>query len=42
MRLLPAVLNFAINYLPSSKVNYLETGNYEVQFKAYDWRLNSQ
>lgn len=37
-----AVLNFAIKYLPPHKKNILETGNYEVQFKAYDWRLNDQ
>ncbi|MBN1804173.1 MAG: DUF547 domain-containing protein [Sedimentisphaerales bacterium] len=37
-----AVLNFISNYLPDGKVNYLETGNYKVEFKAYDWRLNNQ
>jgi len=37
-----AVLNFATKYLSSYNKNFLETGNYEVQFKAYDWRLNDQ
>jgi hypothetical protein len=37
-----AVLNFATGYLPEAAVNYLETGNYEVRYKTYDWRLNEQ
>lgn len=35
-----AVLNFISNYLPTGKVSYLETGNYKIEFKVYDWRLN--
>lgn len=37
-----AVLNFTTEYLPESAVDYLETGNYEVRYKSYDWRLNEQ
>ncbi|MGD9109562.1 MAG: DUF547 domain-containing protein [Phycisphaerales bacterium] len=37
-----AALNFAIGYLPEATINYLETGNYDVRYKSYDWRLNEQ
>ncbi len=37
-----AVLNFASSYLSKAIVDYLETGNYDVRYKAYDWRLNEQ
>jgi len=37
-----AVLNFICQYLDKSDVEYLETGNYTVTFKAYDWRVNEQ
>jgi hypothetical protein len=35
-----AVLNFLINYLPPQDVDFLETGNYTVEFMRYDWTLN--
>jgi hypothetical protein len=35
-----AVLNFMINYLPPQDVDFLETGNYTVDFMKYDWTLN--
>jgi hypothetical protein len=35
-----AVLNFISQYLPTGDVSYLETGNYKVEYKGYDWRLN--
>jgi hypothetical protein len=37
-----AVLNFITNYLDKHDIAYLETGNYSVSFKAYDWRVNEQ
>jgi hypothetical protein len=37
-----AVLNFICEYLDKRDVAYLETGNYTVSFKAYDWRVNEQ
>jgi hypothetical protein len=37
-----AVLNFISNYLDKRDVVYLETGNYSIRFKAYDWRVNEQ
>lgn len=37
-----AVLNFLINYLPPQDVDFLETGNYSVDFMRYDWTLNEQ
>ncbi len=37
-----AVLNFITNYLDEHDIAYLETGNYSVSFKAYDWRVNEQ
>ncbi len=39
---LAAILNFIINYLDKHDVVYLETGNYSVTFKAYNWRVNEQ
>ncbi len=35
-----AVLNFITNYVSESTVSFLETGNYTVQFIAYDWNVN--
>ena len=35
-----AVLNFATNYIPQQDVSFLETGNYSIEYIAYDWRLN--
>jgi hypothetical protein len=37
-----AVLNFICQHLDKRDVAYLETGNYIVSFKAYDWRVNEQ
>ena len=37
---LAAVLNFITGYISKQDVDYLETGNYTVSFKAYDWRIN--
>jgi hypothetical protein len=37
-----AILNFICGYLDQHEVAYLETGNYTVSFKAYDWRVNEQ
>lgn len=39
---LAAVLNFITNYLDQHDVKYLETGNYSITFKAFDWRVNEQ
>jgi len=35
-----AVLNFLTNYLSSQDVDFLETGNYTVEYMRYDWTLN--
>jgi hypothetical protein len=35
-----AVLNFLIEYLPKPDIDYLETGNYTIEYMNYDWRLN--
>jgi hypothetical protein len=35
-----AVFNFLTNYLSSQDVDYLETGNYTVEYMRYDWTLN--
>lgn len=35
-----AILNFLTKYISSHKKSYLETGNYKVEFRGYDWRLN--
>lgn len=37
-----AVLNFLTNYLPSDQKDYLETGNYTVEYLGYDWGLNER
>ena len=37
-----AVLNFICSYIDAADASYLETGNYSVAFKAYDWRVNEQ
>jgi hypothetical protein len=37
-----AVLNFLTHYLPAQDVDFLETGNYSVDFMSYDWTLNEQ
>jgi hypothetical protein len=34
-----AVLNFLSRYVSTGDVNYLETGNYRVDFIGYDWTL---
>ncbi len=39
---LAAVLNFITSYIDERDVAYLETGNYSIRFKAYDWRVNEQ
>ena len=35
-----AILNFLTHYLPALDVDFLETGNYSVDFMRYDWTLN--
>jgi hypothetical protein len=35
-----AVFNFLTKYLSSQDVDYLETGNYTVEYMRYDWTLN--
>ncbi len=37
-----AVLNFITQYIEQSDKEYLETGNYTIKYKRYDWRLNEQ
>ena len=37
-----AILNFLCGYLDNRNVSYLETGNYSVKYKGYDWRVNEQ
>ena len=37
-----AVLNYLAKYIPSSDVDYLETGNYTVDYMRYDWTLNER
>ncbi|MFC1738183.1 DUF547 domain-containing protein [Planctomycetota bacterium] len=37
-----AVLNFITKYIPKEDTDYLQTGNYEVEFMDYNWRLNEQ
>jgi hypothetical protein len=37
-----AVLNFICNYLGPADVAYLETADYSLTFKAFDWRVNQQ
>lgn len=36
------VLNFVSRYLMDRVVEFLETGDYRVQFESYDWTLNDQ
>ena len=35
-----AVLNFLSHYLPPRDIEYLEVGNYSVEYLTYDWDLN--
>lgn len=35
-----AVLHFLTKYLPPQDVDYLETGNYTIEYLRYDWTLN--
>ncbi len=35
-----AVLNFITNYISERDTSFLETENYTVRYKNYDWRLN--
>jgi hypothetical protein len=37
-----AILNFLTNYISPQDVDYLETGNYTVEFLRYDWTLNDR
>ena len=37
-----AVMNFLTYYLPAQDVDFLETGNYAVEFMRYDWTLNER
>ena len=37
-----AVLNFLTKYISQSHVDYLETGNYTVEYMLYDWTLNER
>ncbi len=37
-----AYLNFAIQYISEADVRYLESQDYTVEFRKYDWRLNEQ
>jgi hypothetical protein len=37
-----AILNFLIKYLPQPDVDYLETGNYTIEYINYDWTLNDR
>ena len=37
-----AVLNFLTKYISPQEVNFLETGNYTVEFMRYDWTLNER
>ena len=37
-----AVLNFLTKYISPQDVDYLETGNYTVEFLRYDWTLNER
>lgn len=35
-----AVLNFITGYIPEEDVTFLETGNYTINYMAYDWSIN--
>ena len=37
-----AVLNFITNYISDEDASYLKTGNYDVKYIGYDWRLNDK
>jgi len=37
-----AYLNFIANYVRPADLRYLETQDYTVEFRKYDWRLNEQ
>ena len=37
-----AVLNLMIKYIPQPDVDYLETGNYTIEYINYDWTLNDR
>ena len=37
-----AILNFLTKYISPQDVDYLETGNYTVEFLRYDWTLNDR
>lgn len=37
-----AVLNFLSRYLSPTEQNYLEAGNYQINYLDYDWSLNRQ
>jgi hypothetical protein len=37
-----AVLNFLTKYISQSHIDYLETGNYTVEYTIYDWTLNER
>jgi hypothetical protein len=37
-----AILNFLTKYVSPQDVDYLETGNYTVEFLRYDWTLNDR
>lgn len=37
-----AVLNFISNYVSSEDAQYLQEGNYRVEYLDYDWSLNAQ
>jgi hypothetical protein len=39
---LNGVLSFVSRYLSQRVVDFLETGEYGVQFLSYDWTLNDQ
>jgi hypothetical protein len=35
-----AILNFLTKYISQSEIDYLETGNYSIEYINYDWSLN--
>ncbi len=37
-----AVLNFASTYLPKEQAEYLQAGQYSIEYLPYDWLLNEQ
>ena len=36
------ILNFLTKYIPQQDVDYLETGNYTIEYINYDWTLNDR